>query len=296
MEATQTQTQTPVNSQITDAVTQTNVSVVGEAPAQSMAMVYQSMAHATSLLMQNSVMSQGGMQQINSAVVATACQRIMTLPSQKAAASQPLPGALMPPPTGYGQTSPQDMTGGAGPSTGNGNVNNVPPSGGFTGDQPSDEPGGGIAPPSQFNAQLNIIPPDQQKQILRAAAKFASKAAEAATEASANYAKAQEIAEQLFDNVPEDTDDSQVIKSAVGKAKSASATSNNAATESKKASQASENADALYDQIFDSIADGDMEKTEDYCKQLDTESKNAEAARDKVKEYLQQVEAIQSGE
>lgn len=36
---------TPVNSQITDAVTQANVKVLGEAPAQSMALIYQTMAH-----------------------------------------------------------------------------------------------------------------------------------------------------------------------------------------------------------------------------------------------------------
>ncbi|MCR4377663.1 MAG: RebB family R body protein, partial [Rhodospirillales bacterium] len=41
--------QTSVNAQITDAVTQTNVKVVAEAPAQSMAMVYQTMAHSISL-------------------------------------------------------------------------------------------------------------------------------------------------------------------------------------------------------------------------------------------------------
>ena len=50
---------TPVNSQITDAVTQTNVKVLGEAPAQSMALVYQTMAHSMSLAMQNSMQTQG---------------------------------------------------------------------------------------------------------------------------------------------------------------------------------------------------------------------------------------------
>ena len=55
---------TPVNSQVTDAVTQTNVKVLGEAPAQSMALVYQSMAHSISLAMQNAQQAQGGLQQI----------------------------------------------------------------------------------------------------------------------------------------------------------------------------------------------------------------------------------------
>lgn len=37
----------PVNSQITDAVTQTNVKVVGEAPAQAMGNLYQQMQQET---------------------------------------------------------------------------------------------------------------------------------------------------------------------------------------------------------------------------------------------------------
>lgn len=71
-----------VNSQVTDAVTQTGVSVLGGASAQSMGLVYQSMAHAISLLMQNSVSAQGGMQQINAAVVASACKQILTASTQ----------------------------------------------------------------------------------------------------------------------------------------------------------------------------------------------------------------------
>ena len=72
-----------VNPQVTDAVTQTNVSVLGESPAQSMGMVYQSMAQSISLLMQNGVSNQGGMQQINAAVIATACREIMAGPQPK---------------------------------------------------------------------------------------------------------------------------------------------------------------------------------------------------------------------
>ena len=67
-----------VNPQITDAVTQTNATVLGESPAQSMGMIYQSMAHSMSLLMQNSVASQGGMQQLNTAIVASSCRQLMT--------------------------------------------------------------------------------------------------------------------------------------------------------------------------------------------------------------------------
>ena len=68
-----------VNSQVTDAVTLVNTSVLGIAPAQSMALVYQTMAHSTSLAMQNAVAAQKGMQQVNAAVISTACQRIIAL-------------------------------------------------------------------------------------------------------------------------------------------------------------------------------------------------------------------------
>jgi RES domain-containing protein len=49
---------TPVNSQITDAVTQSNLAVLGNAPAVAMSTVYQSMAHSIGLMFQNSVQAQ----------------------------------------------------------------------------------------------------------------------------------------------------------------------------------------------------------------------------------------------
>ncbi|MEO5336060.1 MAG: RebB family R body protein [Magnetospirillum sp. WYHS-4] len=49
---------TPVNGQISDSVSQANVAVLGNAPAQAMGTVYQSMAHSTSILYENSVMAQ----------------------------------------------------------------------------------------------------------------------------------------------------------------------------------------------------------------------------------------------
>ncbi len=49
---------TPVNGQITDAVTQANISVLGAAPSMAMGSIYQSAAHATGLLYQNSVQAQ----------------------------------------------------------------------------------------------------------------------------------------------------------------------------------------------------------------------------------------------
>ncbi|NER35325.1 MAG: hypothetical protein F6J93_15190 [Oscillatoria sp. SIO1A7] len=80
-----------VNSQVTDAVTQTNVTVLGESPSQSMGLVYQSMAQSISLLMQNGVSTQGGMQQINAAVIATACREIMAGPQPAPPRPAPAP-------------------------------------------------------------------------------------------------------------------------------------------------------------------------------------------------------------
>ena len=49
---------TAVNGQITDSITQSNLSVLGNGPAMSMGSVYQSMAHSTGILYQNSVQAQ----------------------------------------------------------------------------------------------------------------------------------------------------------------------------------------------------------------------------------------------
>lgn len=59
-----------VNSQITDAVTQANVKVVGEGPAQAVAVETQAMAHSTGLAMENATQTQGGMQQVNNTATA----------------------------------------------------------------------------------------------------------------------------------------------------------------------------------------------------------------------------------
>ncbi|MBB5874902.1 RebB family R body protein [Xanthomonas sp. 3498] len=62
---------TAVNNQITDAVTQSNVKVIGEAPAFAMASIYQSMAHSTGILFENAVSAQ---QQRNTLAQAAAKQ------------------------------------------------------------------------------------------------------------------------------------------------------------------------------------------------------------------------------
>ncbi|MCO3897341.1 R body protein RebB-like protein, partial [Pseudomonas aeruginosa] len=46
---------TAVNNQITDAVTQSNVKVIGEAPAMALGSIFQTMAHSTGILFENSV-------------------------------------------------------------------------------------------------------------------------------------------------------------------------------------------------------------------------------------------------
>lgn len=67
---------TAVNNQITDAVTQANVKVLGDAPAMAMSMVYQSMAQSLSLAMQNAVLAQ---QQMNVTLQAATTEGASTL-------------------------------------------------------------------------------------------------------------------------------------------------------------------------------------------------------------------------
>ena len=49
---------TPVNGQITDAVTQQNVQVLASAPAMAMSTIYQSAVHSLSVLFENTVQAQ----------------------------------------------------------------------------------------------------------------------------------------------------------------------------------------------------------------------------------------------
>jgi len=65
-----------VNQQITDAVTQSNVKVIGEAPAMAMGSIFQAMAHSTGILMQNAVAAQ---QQQNTLSQAAANQGVMQI-------------------------------------------------------------------------------------------------------------------------------------------------------------------------------------------------------------------------
>ena len=49
---------TALNSQITDAVTQSNVKVLSDSPAMAMGAIFQSLAHSTGILYENAVGSQ----------------------------------------------------------------------------------------------------------------------------------------------------------------------------------------------------------------------------------------------
>ena len=75
---------TSVNSQITDAVSQSSVAVLGEAPAMAMANIYQSMAHSTGLMFANAVNSQ---QQLNLTSQASTTMGVTTLYSLDTAAT-----------------------------------------------------------------------------------------------------------------------------------------------------------------------------------------------------------------
>ncbi len=73
-----------VNPQITDAVTQTNVKVLGEAPAMAMGSLYQTAAQSIGLAMQNAVYAQ---QQMNVLAQAATTQGVALLYSVDTAAT-----------------------------------------------------------------------------------------------------------------------------------------------------------------------------------------------------------------
>jgi len=65
-----------VNQQITDAVTQSNVKVIGEAPAMAMGSVYQALAHSFGIMFENAVATQ---QQQNTLAQAASNQGVMQI-------------------------------------------------------------------------------------------------------------------------------------------------------------------------------------------------------------------------
>ena len=67
---------TPVNGMITDAVTQANVKVLGDAPAMAMGAIFQSLSHSTGILFENAVSSQ---QQLGIAAQAATNQGVIQI-------------------------------------------------------------------------------------------------------------------------------------------------------------------------------------------------------------------------
>ena len=76
---------TSVNSQITDAVTQANLMVLAAAPAQALGAVYQVMAQAVGLSMQNAVAQQQRMNAITSAVTSQGVNLLYAVPTASSA-------------------------------------------------------------------------------------------------------------------------------------------------------------------------------------------------------------------
>jgi hypothetical protein len=73
---------TPVNGVITDTISQTNVSVLGQAPAAALANLYQASAQAFALMMQNAANAQ---QQMNITAQAVTAQGVVVLYASAAA-------------------------------------------------------------------------------------------------------------------------------------------------------------------------------------------------------------------
>ncbi len=82
--------------QITDAVTQSNVKVVGEAPAMAMGTIYQALAHSTGMMFENSVNSQQTQNMLQQAATAQGVMQIYSVDtlSDAAAASSIIEGIV----------------------------------------------------------------------------------------------------------------------------------------------------------------------------------------------------------
>ncbi|RXM39474.1 antirepresssor protein RebB [Chryseobacterium sp. CH21] len=69
----------PVNEQITDAVTQSNVKVVAESPAMAIANVYQTAAHSTGIMFENAVSAQNQQNVVTQAATTQGIAQIYSL-------------------------------------------------------------------------------------------------------------------------------------------------------------------------------------------------------------------------
>lgn len=68
---------TSVNSQITDAVTQANVKVLADAPAMALGSLYQTLAQASGMAVQNATANQQAANQVSQAVVTRCVESIL---------------------------------------------------------------------------------------------------------------------------------------------------------------------------------------------------------------------------
>jgi hypothetical protein len=68
-----------VNDQITDSVTQSNVKVIGEAPAIALGNVYQTAAHSTGLMFENAVIAQNQQKMLAQAAANQGIMQIYSL-------------------------------------------------------------------------------------------------------------------------------------------------------------------------------------------------------------------------
>ncbi|OUR80223.1 hypothetical protein A9Q83_02000 [Alphaproteobacteria bacterium 46_93_T64] len=83
--------ETYVNSQVTDAVAQTSMKVLGEAPAEAVGILYQQMAHSIGLALQNVIAQQQHSYTIHNAITLAASRQLLTVdPAAAAKASQEL--------------------------------------------------------------------------------------------------------------------------------------------------------------------------------------------------------------
>lgn len=85
------------NSQIVDAVATTVLDVVGDAPSQALAVVYQAMSHATGLSMENAQQCQGNMQQVALTALSVICREMIAVqPSAAPPAAEVKPAVAIP--------------------------------------------------------------------------------------------------------------------------------------------------------------------------------------------------------
>ncbi|WP_255989912.1 RebB family R body protein [Chitinolyticbacter albus] len=78
---------TAVNNQITDAVTQTNVKVLAEAPAVAIASLFQTMAHSTGILFENATSAQQQQNTLSQAAANTGVMQIYSVDTMADAAA-----------------------------------------------------------------------------------------------------------------------------------------------------------------------------------------------------------------